>query len=104
LLLIDDTNPRSLAFQFAALLESVKSLPGIGTDDAPPVEYKLAKRLQVLVREARMDDIKRRDANGKRLALEAYLQTLRNAVTDLSDALTARYLNHSAPSRLRSSL
>ena len=34
-----------------------------------------------------MDDIKRRDANGKRLALEAYLQTLRNAVTDLSDAL-----------------
>ena len=30
LLLIDDTNPRSLAFQFAALLESVRSLPGLG--------------------------------------------------------------------------
>ena len=50
-----------------------------------------------------MDDIKRRDVNGKRLALEAYLQTIRNGVTDLSDALAARYLNHSAPSRLRSS-
>jgi len=104
LLLIDDSNPRSLAFQFAALLEAVRSLPGLGADDPPPVEHVLAKRLQVLVREARIDDIKRRDANGKRLALEAYLQTLKNAVTDLSDALTARYLNHSAPSRLRSSL
>ena len=104
LLLIDDSNPRSLAFQFAALLEAVRSLPGLGADDPPPVEHVLAKRLQVLVREARIDDIKRRDANGKRLALEAYLQTLKNAVTDLSDALTARYLNHSAPSRLRSSV
>ena len=104
LLLIDDSNPRSLAFQFAALLEAVRSLPGLGPDDPPAVEHVLAKRLQVLVREARIDDIKRRDANGKRLALEAYLQTLKNAVTDLSDALTARYLNHSAPSRLRSSL
>jgi uncharacterized alpha-E superfamily protein len=104
LLLTDETNPRSLAFQFAALLEAIRSLPGLGADDPPPVEHVLAKRLQALVREARIDDIKRRDANGKRLALEAYLQTLKHAVTDLSDALTARYLNHSAPSRLRSSL
>jgi uncharacterized alpha-E superfamily protein len=104
LLLTDETNPRSLAFQFAALLEAIRSLPGLGADDPPPVEHVLAKRLQALVREARIDDIKRRDAHGKRLALEAYLQTLKHAVTDLSDALTARYLNHSAPSRLRSSL
>ena len=50
-----------------------------------------------------MDDLKRRDANQQRLALEAYLQTVRNGVTDLSDAITARYLSHSAPSRLKSS-
>jgi uncharacterized alpha-E superfamily protein len=103
LLLADDSNPRSVAFQVAALLEAVRSLPGLGVDDPPPVEHTLAKRLQVLVREARIDDIKRRDVDGKRLALEAYLHTIRNGVTDLSDALTARYLNHSAPSRLRSS-
>ena len=37
-----------------------------------------------------------------RLALEAHLQTVRNGVTDLSNALTARYLSHSASSRLKS--
>jgi uncharacterized circularly permuted ATP-grasp superfamily protein/uncharacterized alpha-E superfamily protein len=104
LLLVDDSNPRSLAFQFAALLEGLRSLPGLGADGPEAVEHTLVKRLQLLVREASIDEIKRRDAHGKRLALEAYLQTLRNAVNDLSDALTARYLSHSAPSRLRSSV
>jgi len=104
LLLSDDSNPRSVAFQVAALIEGVRSLPGLGVSDPPTVELTLATRLQALVREAQTDDIRRRDSEGKRLALEAYLQTLRNAVTDLSDALTARYLSHSAPSRLRSSV
>jgi uncharacterized alpha-E superfamily protein len=104
LLLTDDSNPRSVAFQVAALIEGVRSLPGLEVHDPPPVELTLATRLQALVRDARTDDIKRRDGEGRRLALEAYLQTLRNAVTDLADALTARYLNHSAPSRLRSSV
>jgi uncharacterized circularly permuted ATP-grasp superfamily protein/uncharacterized alpha-E superfamily protein len=104
LLLLDDSNPRSLAFQFAALLEAIRGLPGLGVDTPAPLEYTLVKRLQSLVLEANLDEIKRRDANGKRLALEAHLQTLRNVVTDLSDALTARYLSHSAPSRLRSSV
>ena len=104
LLLLDDTNPRSVAFQFAALLEGVRSLPGLGVESQAPVEHTLVMRLQTLVRKANIDDIKRRDAKGQRLALEAHLQTLRNAVTDLSDALTARYLTHSVPSRLRSSV
>ncbi|NOT26512.1 MAG: circularly permuted type 2 ATP-grasp protein [Acidobacteria bacterium] len=103
LLLLDDSNPRSLAFQFAALLEGIRGLPG-GADTPAPLEYTLVKRLQTLVLDANLDEIKRRDALGKRLALEAHLQTLRNVVTDLSDALTSRYLSHSAPSRLRSSV
>jgi uncharacterized circularly permuted ATP-grasp superfamily protein/uncharacterized alpha-E superfamily protein len=118
LLLADESNPRSVAFQVAALLERVHNLPRQDVSAASPasaagasvsgasasVEHALAKRLRQLVRDANIDDIKRRDASGKRLALEAHLQSIRNGVTDLSDALTARYLNHSAPSRLRSSL
>jgi uncharacterized alpha-E superfamily protein len=101
LLLTDDSNPRSVAFQAAALLEGVQSLPRPQTETTLAPEYVAAKRLRQLLGEASMDEIKRRDANGERLALEAHLQTIRNGVTDLSDALTARYLSHSAPSRLR---
>ena len=50
-----------------------------------------------------VDTLKRRDATGRRRALEAHLQTLRNGVIDVADALTTRYLSHSLPSRLTTS-
>jgi uncharacterized circularly permuted ATP-grasp superfamily protein/uncharacterized alpha-E superfamily protein len=102
LLLTDETNPRSVAFQAAALLDGVHSLPRRQADTTPPAEFTLAKRLRQILRDINMDDLKRRDAKGQRLTLEAYLQTVRNGVSDLSDAITARYLAHSTPSRLRS--
>jgi uncharacterized circularly permuted ATP-grasp superfamily protein/uncharacterized alpha-E superfamily protein len=101
LLLADESNPRSVAFQVAALLERVHDLPRHAAEDAARPEHALATRLVALVQGVHLEDVKRRDAKGHRLALEAHLQTVRNGVTDLSDALTARYLNHSAPSRLR---
>jgi uncharacterized alpha-E superfamily protein len=104
LLLADEGNPRSVAFQVAALLERVQSLPTFGVEDSAPVEQAIVARLQDLMRSAVIDDIKRRDAQGRRLVLEAHLQTLRNGIVDLSDALTARYLTHSVPSLLRSSV
>jgi uncharacterized circularly permuted ATP-grasp superfamily protein/uncharacterized alpha-E superfamily protein len=103
LLLADESNPRSVAFQAVALLDGVHTLPRQKVDATPPAEYTLAKRLRQTIRDINMDDLKRRDAGGQRLALEAHLQTVRNGVADLSDAITARYLSHSAPSRLKSS-
>ena len=64
LLLADETNPRSVAFQAAALLDGVHSLPRHQVEAAPPPEYTMAKRLRQLLRDANMDEIKRRDANG----------------------------------------
>jgi uncharacterized alpha-E superfamily protein len=104
LLLMDESNPRSVAFQVASLLERVHDLPHHEASDSTRPERALALRLMASVRDANMDAIKRRDAKGARLVLEAHLQTIRNGVTDLSDVLTARYLIHSAPSRLRSSV
>ena len=57
-----------------------------------------------LVHNARIDELKRRDTRGKRLTLEAYLQTLRNGVMDLSEGISARYLSHSTASRLTPSI
>jgi uncharacterized alpha-E superfamily protein len=102
LLLADETNPRSVAFQAAALLDGVHSLPRRQAEAAPPAEFTLARRLRQMLRDINMDDLKRRDGKGQRLVLEAHLQTVRNGVSDLSDAITARYLAHSTPSRLKS--
>jgi uncharacterized alpha-E superfamily protein len=102
LLLTDESNPRSVAYQTGSIFEAVHILPRHQLDAAPPPEHAMVRRLRQLLREASMDDIKRRDANGQRLALEAHLQTVRNGFADLSDAITARYLSHSTGSRLRS--
>ena len=101
LLLIDESNPRSVAYQVAALLERVHDLPQHEASDATPPGTcaGVATRGARARRQHRRVQAARRER--RRLALEAHLQTIRNGVTDLSDALTARYLSHSAPSRLR---
>jgi hypothetical protein len=58
-------------------------------------------RVGRLLQSVNMDDIKRRNAQGKRPALESHLQAVKDGVTDVATALTARYLSHSVPSRLR---
>ncbi|HUR32505.1 MAG TPA: circularly permuted type 2 ATP-grasp protein [Vicinamibacterales bacterium] len=100
LLLTDEGYPRSVAYQLAALVERLDGLPLPDLEGSPVAERVLAARLRALVRDARIDELKRRDTRGKRLSLEAYLQTLRNGVLDLSEAMSARYLSHSMPSRL----
>ncbi|MGB7217773.1 MAG: circularly permuted type 2 ATP-grasp protein [Vicinamibacterales bacterium] len=104
LLLVDETYPRSVAYQLATLVDRVNGLPEAETSGAPPLEQTIASKLLALGRGADVESLKRRDAKGQRLLLEAHLQTLRNGVTDLSKALGARYLSHSIPSRLSPSL
>lgn len=104
LLLVDPSNPRSVAFQLEALAERAEKLPPIespGGEDA--LEYVMASHLRQAVRGVNVDECRRRDTAGRRSALEAQLRLLRQGVSDLSDALTARYLTHSAPALLRSS-
>jgi uncharacterized circularly permuted ATP-grasp superfamily protein/uncharacterized alpha-E superfamily protein len=104
LLLTDEAYPRSVAYQLAALVDRLEGLPEPELQRTPAHERALASKLLALVRDARIDELKRRDTRGKRLTLEAYLQTLRNGVNDLSEAIGARYLSHSMPSRLTSSV
>ncbi len=102
-LLCDEQNPRSVAFQFSKLLALVDVLPQHNAAATATAEHTAAARLLASTREASIDTLKRRDAAGERPALEAYLQTLRSGVTDVADALTARYLVHTAASRLTAS-
>ncbi len=105
LLLADEANPRSVAFQIAALHDRVAQLPRHDTGESTPRELDLAASLLAQARGTRIDDLKKRHAaaGGHRVTLDAHLVTLRQGVATLSNALTARYLTHSAPSRLTSS-
>ncbi len=103
LLMVDEANPRSVAYQLATLHDRITGLPE-PEDGGASTERAIAPKLLSLIRHARLDELRRRDANGQRLLLEAHLQTLKNGVTDVSDQLAARYLSHSVPSRLKPSL
>jgi uncharacterized alpha-E superfamily protein len=99
LLMVDEANPRSVAYQLATLHDRITGLPEPEGEGAA-VERTIAPKLLALIRHARLDDLRRRDANGQRLALEAHLASLGSGVGELAEALAARYLSHSVLSRL----
>ena len=104
LLLADEGNPRSAGFQLATLKDHVLNLPNSAADGREPKEYLILDRLLGSIREARMDDLATRDAQGNLEALEELLVRMKASLYDFSDTLTARYLSHLTPSQLTSSM
>ena len=102
LLLADEANPRSVAFQLVGLLEQIQHLPGRDTDSNASPEQRLISKALGSVRQAWMADLAKRDDEGKLSALGDLTQHLRATLYDFSDALTARYLSHLTQSRLHS--
>ena len=99
LLLIDETNPRSIGFQFAALADHVEALPD---DDASPVLSGERRAVMDAVGQLRLADVDRLaevDERGSRGELAALLRQLEGLVRKFSDAITHRYLVHSTPRR-----
>jgi uncharacterized circularly permuted ATP-grasp superfamily protein/uncharacterized alpha-E superfamily protein len=99
LLLMDETNPRSVAFQFAALQEHMEALP---RDPSPAVlaaEQRVV--LSVLARLRLVDLEKLCDSreDGTRPRLEELLADLAREIPVLSDALTRNYLAHAETAR-----
>ena len=102
LLLADEANPRSVAFQLVALLEQIHHLPGRETDDSASPEEKLLSKALGAIRQAWMEDLGKMDTEGHLSALGELTQQVRGTLYDFSDALTARYLSHLMQSRLHS--
>jgi uncharacterized circularly permuted ATP-grasp superfamily protein/uncharacterized alpha-E superfamily protein len=99
LLLADETNPRSLAFQLAALADDVEHLPReAGRADRSPEQRLMLQALTAL----RLADVRQLagfDECGGRPALDELLGRLAAALPALSDALTQTYLSHLQTSR-----
>ncbi len=99
LLLADEGNPRSLAFQLAAVAEHVDHLPrdGDGTTRSP--EQRLMLGALTAVRLADADRMAVADAFNRRIVLEELLNEVARALPGVSDAITQTYLSHLEPSR-----
>jgi uncharacterized alpha-E superfamily protein len=95
LLLVDEANPRSIAFQLARLREHVDQLPASQQAIRRPKEARLALALLTAVQLADVRQLARR--NGK--LREALLGRLVADLGALSDRLTHVYFIHAARSR-----
>jgi uncharacterized circularly permuted ATP-grasp superfamily protein/uncharacterized alpha-E superfamily protein len=99
LLLVDETNARSVVYQLAAVIEHLRALPRL--PDAPPRSPEL--RLALLTaHELELCDVHELcevDAGGARPKLATLLRSLGGQLPALSDALSATYLSHASVSR-----
>ena len=105
LLIVDESNPRSLGFQLASLLHQINRLQEKESDDSENSnERQLALQALTSVRSASMELISRRNANGDFAALEELVAGLKTTLWELSDSLTGRYFSNLTACRFTTSL
>ena len=99
LLLADETNPRSVAFQLVALSDHVQHLPGASAGPAPNGEHHLTRAALDRLRQADLDHLCQVRATGDRPGLSELLSGLERELPSLNDILTRQYFSHLAPRR-----
>ncbi len=99
LLLLDEGNPRSAAWQFAKLFEHVEQLP----ESHPPAghsrEAKIALQMLTATQLVEAGTLAMADADHRLAKLDEFTFQLLSNVTNLSDTLTRVYFTHAPQSR-----
>jgi uncharacterized alpha-E superfamily protein len=104
LLLVDEANPRSIAFQLARLREHIEHLPESQSLLRRPEEARLALSLLSAVQLADVQDLVKPDDSGRLPGLENLVNRLALELRGLSETLTRTYFNLAIPSRQRAPL
>ncbi len=99
LLLTDETNPRSVAFQLQTLVQQMQDLPKPSQEAQLSPQHKLALAGLTAVRLAEVQILCVTTETGERPALAHLLDRLLRDLPTLSDALSGQYLSHSAITR-----
>jgi uncharacterized circularly permuted ATP-grasp superfamily protein/uncharacterized alpha-E superfamily protein len=94
LLLLDEANPRSAAFQLARLREHIDQLPESVSLTHRPPEWRLAVRLLTAVQVAEAAELVRPDEHGHLVNLETLVSRLAAELPLLSETLTRSYFDH----------
>jgi uncharacterized alpha-E superfamily protein len=103
LLIKDESNPRSVAFQLATLLHQIVRLQESHENNESSIERNLASTALNAVRSADMLEISQRDGQGCFSSLEDLVRNIKTTLWDLSDALTARYFSNLSACRFTAS-
>ena len=99
LLLADEANPRSLAYQLAALAESIDQLPRDESAPGRGEEQRIILTTLTRLRVADIDQLAQADASGTPARARGLLARLEGEIPVLSDALTRSYFSHLQLSR-----
>jgi len=99
LLLADETNPRSLAYQLAALGEGIERLPRDPALPGRTTEQRLVLANLTDLRLADIDILARADESGRRTRLVDLLSKLEADLPVLSEVVAASYFSHLQTSR-----
>lgn len=94
LLLLDETNPRSLAFQLVAIDQHLAELPSDGPHRS--TEQRLVLRLLTALRLADLTALLEPDARGEGPALGRLLDDAAAALPELSDIIARTHFAHAA--------
>jgi uncharacterized alpha-E superfamily protein len=99
LLLADEANPRSLAYQLAALAESIDRLPRSKSTSPRTTSQRTILSALTRLRVAEIAPLVRDYSSGYRGALDALLGQLEDEIPTLSDQLSRDYFTHLQPPR-----
>jgi uncharacterized circularly permuted ATP-grasp superfamily protein/uncharacterized alpha-E superfamily protein len=99
LLLTDESNPRSIGFQLAALGAHIERLPRADRSPRLPEEARITLSAIAKTRLADVNVLAAADAGNGRPALDALLAELEHEAPHLAESLTRGYLSHAAPSQ-----
>jgi len=99
LLLMDETNPRSVLYQLMALAQHVEHLPRNHAQPALSPAQRLALMALTSLRLAEIDVLCEVNGYSRRPHLKTLLTRLHTDLPALSDAMTHHYLSHAESSR-----
>jgi len=99
LLLLDESNPRSVAFQIARLETHITALPHDAAEGQRPVDERKVLAMLASIRLAEVESLVAQDAGGTRCSLDNLLTLLADRLPEFSDLITREYLTHAKPAK-----
>jgi uncharacterized circularly permuted ATP-grasp superfamily protein len=93
LLVLDESNPKSLTFQCSQIASHVEELPRQDRRRFATGEERLALEMLTAVRLLDLSGLDCREGNDRHAALEAFLTTLEGHLTEFAQQVSAHYLS-----------
>ena len=93
LLLMDESNPKSLAFQFSQLAAHAEHLPREGDQHVPGPEGRMAIEMLAAVRALDLTGLRCSEIDAETEPLKAFLKTMEVRLKDFAQQISAHYLS-----------